>query len=414
MEIFLLIVFCFVIWAGLKFLAWYGELTAPLKQPNNLSEQPESEQQQSEPVARKLTTTELAKELFEQFPANGPSGNRLWNDCEAHELDIQAVDEEIDRLREAANRKVVNLSVTPEYILDISKLDSLRARIVGVSHWVTFTERKEYGSSTYVLVREPRNPHDKNAIAVYGHGRKVGYVSRGKAASLAPLLDELGSQGFSVSGSAQDLRMNLPRVPVLREFVKNFDSKQSLSAPKEPLVVSVRFEDFWDTDPDLSSTEHGTYAYLWCVPTSPTIGLWVYAFTDDGKTPVVVVDIGENNYSRKHGTRSLKSLSELVTAESWRAIQQTQESDIRTWLTHCFWVAGIEPDPPSDPMPGGYEIPIPPFPLEPNVRIANRNGLLWWRAMGEARAHDYPADHVKKLHDLALDWFGIRDRLKNK
>lgn len=144
MEILLLIGFCFVTWALLKFRSWFGELTAG----QSLSDHP-SEQPQNERLARKLTTIELAKELFEEFPASGRS-------------------------------------------------------------------------STYVLVRESHNPHDKNAIAVYGHGRKVGYVSQGKAASLAPLLDELGSQGFSVSGTAHDLRMNLPRIPILREFVENF------------------------------------------------------------------------------------------------------------------------------------------------------------------------------------------------
>lgn len=39
------------------------------------------------------------------------------------------------------------------------------------------------------FVREPGNPHDRNAVAVHVRGQMIGYVPRADAAILAPLLD---------------------------------------------------------------------------------------------------------------------------------------------------------------------------------------------------------------------------------
>ena len=41
----------------------------------------------------------------------------------------------------------------------------------------------------YTLVREPNNPHDRNAIHVELAGHFFGYVPRQDAAELAPLMD---------------------------------------------------------------------------------------------------------------------------------------------------------------------------------------------------------------------------------
>jgi hypothetical protein len=41
------------------------------------------------------------------------------------------------------------------------------------------------------LIREPDNPYDRNAVAVYIDGRKVGYLSRDDAPQYGVLLDEL-------------------------------------------------------------------------------------------------------------------------------------------------------------------------------------------------------------------------------
>jgi hypothetical protein len=42
-----------------------------------------------------------------------------------------------------------------------------------------------------LLVREPDNRYDTNAVAVMAYGRTVGYLSRNDAANLADHLDEL-------------------------------------------------------------------------------------------------------------------------------------------------------------------------------------------------------------------------------
>ena len=42
------------------------------------------------------------------------------------------------------------------------------------------------------LHREPRNPHDRNAIRVDVQGRTVGYIPRLDAAAIAPIMDRQG------------------------------------------------------------------------------------------------------------------------------------------------------------------------------------------------------------------------------
>ncbi|MEN6472488.1 MAG: HIRAN domain-containing protein [Syntrophaceae bacterium] len=40
------------------------------------------------------------------------------------------------------------------------------------------------------LVREPANPHDEKAVAVYRHGDKLGYIPRSDNAVIANLMDQ--------------------------------------------------------------------------------------------------------------------------------------------------------------------------------------------------------------------------------
>ena len=44
-----------------------------------------------------------------------------------------------------------------------------------------------------VLIREPENKFDKNAIAVYAGFHKVGYIPKGKNLALAALIDRTGA-----------------------------------------------------------------------------------------------------------------------------------------------------------------------------------------------------------------------------
>ncbi|TFC34998.1 HIRAN domain-containing protein [Cryobacterium sp. TMT2-14] len=110
-------------------------------------------------------------------------------------------------------------------VLDLRSVPSTRMRIVGSSFWVTDTGRAAHGGTEYLLKREPRSKVDPNAVAVYGKGRKVGYVSSVKAASIAPILDGLSFDAFrvggtSVLGGSIRLWVDVPSVPALRAFVK--------------------------------------------------------------------------------------------------------------------------------------------------------------------------------------------------
>ncbi|MFB8370360.1 HIRAN domain-containing protein [Pseudarthrobacter sp. NPDC055928] len=110
-------------------------------------------------------------------------------------------------------------------VLDLRELASSRFRIVGSAYWVTDSGRYKHGGNDYLLVREPKNKWDANAVAVYGKGRKVGHLTEAKAAALAPILDELGFGAYRVGGTApapNSIRMwvDLPALPKLRAFAK--------------------------------------------------------------------------------------------------------------------------------------------------------------------------------------------------
>jgi hypothetical protein len=109
-------------------------------------------------------------------------------------------------------------------VLDLRQIASVRARIVGTANYVSDAQRSKFGGTEYLLVREPRNKHDSNAVAIYGKGRKVGYVSANKAASIADMLDALRFDAFKVGGTgtlsnSSRLWADLPTVPGLRAFV---------------------------------------------------------------------------------------------------------------------------------------------------------------------------------------------------
>lgn len=107
--------------------------------------------------------------------------------------------------------------------IDLRSLPAARFRIVGTAYWLRDSERARYGGQRYILVREPENEHDANAVAVFGKGRKVGHLSAAKAAALASELDRLGAAGFvvggaSVSSQGSRLWVDIPRLPALRSF----------------------------------------------------------------------------------------------------------------------------------------------------------------------------------------------------
>lgn len=125
----------------------------------------------------------------------------------------------------ATGVKRVVLNEATLSILDLRGLPSSRFRIVGSGYWVTDSGRYKHGGSDYLLVREPKNKWDANAVAVYGKGRKVGYLSEAKAAALAPIFDALPHDAYRVGGAPpadNSIRMwvDIPAVPKLRAFIK--------------------------------------------------------------------------------------------------------------------------------------------------------------------------------------------------
>lgn len=122
----------------------------------------------------------------------------------------------------AVRRKVVDESTRT--VLDLRQLASNRLRIVGSSYWVSDAGRRTHGGTEYLLIREPKNKHDPNAVAVYGRGRKVGHLSAKKAETLAPILDSLeGYDAFKVGGAGTEenssrLWADIPSLPALRAF----------------------------------------------------------------------------------------------------------------------------------------------------------------------------------------------------
>lgn len=116
-------------------------------------------------------------------------------------------------------------------ILDLRDVPSLRVRIVGTGYWVTESGLSKYGAAEYLLVREPKNKWDANAIGVYGKGRKVGHLSAGKAAALAPILDPLGFDAYRIGGApisdnSRRIWADVPAIPKLRAFAKSLGKER--------------------------------------------------------------------------------------------------------------------------------------------------------------------------------------------
>jgi hypothetical protein len=122
----------------------------------------------------------------------------------------------------APRTAIARLKLIEEQITDLRPLGGARLRIVGTAHWVPNSKRMTVGGDAYVLVREPKNQDDENAVAVYDATRKVGYLSRAKAAAYAPQFDRIGAPGYRVAGEPPEdsvrLWVVLPPIAKVRAF----------------------------------------------------------------------------------------------------------------------------------------------------------------------------------------------------
>lgn len=125
----------------------------------------------------------------------------------------------------AAGVKKVMLDEAGVSILDLRELPSSRFRIVGSAYWVTDSGRYKHGGNEYLLVREPKNKWDAHALAVYGKGRKVGYLTEARAAALAPIMDKLPFDAYRVGGAPPasnsiTMWVDIPALPKFRAFAE--------------------------------------------------------------------------------------------------------------------------------------------------------------------------------------------------
>lgn len=180
------------------------------------------------PRKRKLTVEELAVRLRELFP-DGIEPEVLWTYCERAGLPVADVDRRMDELgfqaEQEASMRPNTLDIKSMRRVDLRAVESMRAKVTGIKYAISYGERSKFGSKAYALVPEPENKHDPLAVAVYARGgRRVGYVSAGRAAMLAPLLAEIDGDAFIVGGtgmteSSSSLWVDLPRIPALRKYV---------------------------------------------------------------------------------------------------------------------------------------------------------------------------------------------------
>jgi hypothetical protein len=86
-----------------------------------------------------------------------------------------------------------------------------RVAVVGESHYqdalASVAGPKQRGGvqldTQALLIREPDNPHDANAVAVHLNGAgKVGYLSRTEAVRYGPLLSRLAKSGCAAACEA--------------------------------------------------------------------------------------------------------------------------------------------------------------------------------------------------------------------
>ena len=80
--------------------------------------------------------------------------------------------------------------------------DFLEPRIAGLHHHQFVGDKAnslEFGLNL-ILVREPENPHDRNAVRIdHPDGRKVGYIPANQAAWVSRLIDHGHALGCQVA-----------------------------------------------------------------------------------------------------------------------------------------------------------------------------------------------------------------------
>lgn len=176
------------------------------------------------------TVESVARQLVARFPKDSIENfDETWSTAERAGVDPDAV---LMRMQDLYFEAQERAGVTERWlnsdglrVMDLRGIESRRTRIKASSMCLMYDERDRYGSTEYVLVREPDNKYDNQAVAIYGKkGRCVGYVSASIAARLSSALDQLPAEAFLVSGTgtasgSSRMWVDLPRAPEMRKFV---------------------------------------------------------------------------------------------------------------------------------------------------------------------------------------------------
>lgn len=80
--------------------------------------------------------------------------------------------------------------------------ENIYTKVVGVTYdGIQSILPRLHAGMPLKLVREPSNQYDKNAVAVWCNGKKIGHLSRDLAADIAPLMDS----GTAVDGTIEGI-----------------------------------------------------------------------------------------------------------------------------------------------------------------------------------------------------------------
>ncbi|MCC6497897.1 MAG: hypothetical protein IT193_16720 [Propionibacteriaceae bacterium] len=177
---------------------------------------------------RELTPATLANDLLREYPDEIPP-EVIRERAETAGFKPETIARLVARFSEPLPApeplRVRTVNVAALRVVDLSGLDSVRTRIKGSGYCVTDAGRKLYGGTEYLLIPEPDNPIDPSAVAVYGKGRRVGYLSTARAGTIAPILTRLGADGYRVTGTGTTpnsvvLWVDVPKVAGLRKFAR--------------------------------------------------------------------------------------------------------------------------------------------------------------------------------------------------
>ncbi|MDN4479914.1 HIRAN domain-containing protein [Demequina muriae] len=160
-----------------------------------------------------------------------PDRATVERECEIAGIPSAAVYAELDaiRAREAGaerdrrsgwRERTRTLDIDPERVVDLRPLGGTPWKVVGAGHWLSDRERDLLRPGWFVLHREPENPYDSDAVAVYLDCRKIGYLTKAKAKAHSPILATFPADGFEVDAtiSGRNVLVTLPQPSVLRRF----------------------------------------------------------------------------------------------------------------------------------------------------------------------------------------------------